>query len=143
MLKRIIRGARLQSMHSHPMNGLDLSAKVRASLPGGRMGAYINTSDGMITMSALFSRAMDMTHDEFVSAVTDAADEAAVLAWLRGRIDDERIAKWNARLLKIRLSDVPAEARAFVTALYPISASLPPEVLMIDVIDRDDAETFA
>jgi len=130
-------------MHSHPMNGLDLSAKVRASLPGGRIWAYINTSDGMIAMSALFYCAMDTTHDEFVSALTDAADEAAVLAWLRGRIDDERIAKWNARLLKIRLSDVPAEARAFVTALYSISASLPPEVLMIDVIDRDDAETFA
>jgi hypothetical protein len=96
----------------------------------------------MVTMSALFYRTMDVTHDDFVSAVTDAPDEAAVLVWLRARIDDERIAKWNARLLKVRLSDVPAEARAFVTAIYPVSASFPPEALMVDVIDRDDAETF-
>ena len=116
--------------------------KVRGSLPGGTMGAYINTADGVITMSALFYRTMAITHEEFVSAVTEAPDEAAVLAWLCARIDDERIAKWNVRLLRVRLSDVPVESRALIAAIYPDSASFPQDALMIDVIDHDDAETF-
>jgi len=65
-----------------------------------------------------------------------------VLAWLRARIDDERVAKWHRQLLGIRLADVRTEDRSRVIAYYPPAAKLPPETLMIDIIDRDDAEMF-
>ena len=116
--------------------------KVRASLPGGALGAYINLDDGIPTMSGLFYRRMAVTHEEFNAAVASAADDAEVLAWLRARIDDERVAKWHRQLLGIRLADVRTEDRSRVIAYYPPAAKLPPETLMIDIIDRDDAEMF-
>jgi len=93
-------------------------------------------------MSGLFYRRMAVTHEEFKAAVASAADDAEVLAWLRARIDDERVAKWHRQLLGIRLADVRTEDRSRVIAYYPPAAKLPPETLMIDIIDRDDAEMF-
>lgn len=80
--------------------------KVRASLPEGALGAYINLDDTVPTMSGLFYRRMGVTHEEFKNAVASAADDAEVLVWLRARIDDERVAKWHRQLFGIRLADV-------------------------------------
>jgi len=116
--------------------------KVRASLPGGVLGVYINLDDKIPTMSGLFYRRMGVTHEEFKAEVATAADDAEVLAWLRARIDDEQIVKWHRLLFAVCLADVRAEDRSRVIAYYPPAADLPPETLMIDIIDRDDAEMF-
>jgi len=117
--------------------------KVRASLPGGGLGVYFNNRDDAVpTVSGLFYQRMGVTHEEFTAAVASAVDDAEVLAWLRARIDDERIAKWHRQLFGVRLADVPAEDRARVIAYYPVATKVPPETLMIDIIDRDDAEMF-
>ncbi len=76
------------------------------------------------------------------AAVASAADDAEVLAWLRARIDDERVVKWRRQFFGARLADVPTAGRSRVIAYYPVAARLPPETLMIDIIDRDDAEMF-
>lgn len=117
--------------------------KVRASLPGGALGVYINCDDNIPTISGLFYRRMGVTHEEFTATVASAADDADVLAWLRARIDDERVVKWHQQLFGVRLADVTTEARSRVIAYYPVATKVPPETLMIDIIDRDDAEMFA
>ena len=119
--------------------------KVRATLPGGAPGVYITTHDRpeITTMSGLFYRTMRITSDEFAAAVASADDESAVLAWLLDRVDDEQIAKWNDRLFAIRLADMRPEAYSLLRTYYPAVDTLAPETLMIDVIDRDDVETFA
>jgi len=119
--------------------------KVRATLPGGAPGVYITTHDRpeITTMSGLFYRTLRITSNEFTAAVASADDENAVLAWLLSRVDDEQIAKWNDRLFTIRLADVRPEGYSLLRSYYPAVDTLSPETLMIDVIDRDDIETFA
>ncbi len=119
--------------------------KVRATLPGGAPGVYITTHDRpeITTMSGLFYRTLRITSDEFTAAVAGAGHENAVLAWLLSRVDDAQIAKWNHRLFAIRLADVRPEAYSLLRSYYPAVDTLSPETLMIDVIDRDDIQTFA
>jgi len=118
--------------------------KVRARLPGGAPGVYFNNLDDAVpTMSGLFYRRMGVTHEEFEKAVASAVGEAEVLAWLRARVDNERIAKWHRQLFEVRLSDVRSEDWSQVVAYYPAAATAPSETLMIDIIDRDDAEMFS
>lgn len=119
--------------------------KVRATLPGGALGAYFTTLDRpeIATLSGLFYRTLRITSDEFTAAVASADDENAVLAWLLSRVDDEQIAKWNHRLFAIRLADVRPEGYSLLRSYYPAVDTLSPETLMIDAIDRDDIETFA
>ncbi|MDQ2680312.1 MAG: DUF5069 domain-containing protein, partial [Candidatus Eremiobacteraeota bacterium] len=63
--------------------------KVRASLPGGKLGEYINDLDDIPTMSGLFYRRMDVSQGEFENVVSRAADEGEILAWLRKHIDND------------------------------------------------------
>ena len=117
--------------------------KARASLPGGALGDYINELDDTIpTMSGLFYRRMGVTHEEFAHVVAGAADEAEVLAWIRARVDDERIAKWHRQLFRVRLTDVRREDWSRVVGYYPTAASAQAQTLMIDIIDQDDVEMF-
>nr|MDQ2681674.1 hypothetical protein [Candidatus Eremiobacteraeota bacterium] len=57
-------------------------------------------------------------------------------------IDNDGIAKWNQRLLSVRLGDVPLENRSRVIGYYSAAVDFPPETLMVDIIDGDDAKMF-
>jgi len=49
----------------------------------------------------------------------------------------------DSSLFAIRLADVRPEAYSLLRSYYPAVDTLSPETLMIDVIDRDDIQTFA
>lgn len=117
--------------------------KVRASLPGGALGVYINLKDDVPTFSRLFYRSMAVAHDDFSRAVASARGDADVLTWLRGRVDEARIATWNRQLLAVRLCDLDAAQHRRVVGYYPAAATLPPDTKMVDVIDLDDRAMFA
>jgi len=51
--------------------------------------------------------------------------------------DDERVAKWQRQLFGIRFANLRPEERSRLIGYYPAEL---PETLMIDIIDRDDAE---
>jgi len=116
--------------------------KVRAELPGGNLGAYLNLRPDIPTLSSLFYRRMGITHEEFVATVSEAPDEAAVVAWLRARADPTAIEKFSRQYLGIRLGVLDADSHAAVCALIPAARVATPETLLIDVIDADDAELF-
>jgi hypothetical protein len=117
--------------------------KVRAALPGGNLGLYLNLSPDVATLSSLFYRRMGITHDEFSAAVAEAADEAAVAAWLRARIDERAVEKFTQQLLGLKLGGLPEDGRQTVHELYRGAASAPDDTLLIDLIDADDAALFA
>jgi hypothetical protein len=117
--------------------------KVRAALPGGNLGLYLNLSPGIATLSSLFYRRMGITHDEFSAAVAEAADDAAVVAWLRARIDDRAVEKFTQQLLGLKLGSIPEDGRRTVDELYRAAASAPADTLLVDLIDADDAAIFA
>ncbi len=116
--------------------------KVRASLPGGHMGAYLNLAS-IPTMSSLFYHRLGIAHEEFAAAVARADDDAEVAAWLRARVDDAAVAKLRNQLLALRLGALALEARAGVNALYSGGSAASDEMLLIDLIDEDDAAAFA
>jgi hypothetical protein len=58
--------------------------KLRAELPGGDIGDYLNHAEGL---SAYLVRRLGLDMDEFRNAVAAAADEAAVESWIAQRVD--------------------------------------------------------
>jgi hypothetical protein len=117
--------------------------KVRAELPGGNIGAYLNLSPDVPTMSSLFYRRLGITHEEFVAAVAEAPDDDAVATWLHARIEPTAPTKLKSQMLSIHLGDLPAESLPTVHHLYPAAATSPSEMLLIDLIDADDTAVFA
>ncbi|GAC1659547.1 MAG: hypothetical protein NVS4B13_04630 [Candidatus Elarobacter sp.] len=117
--------------------------KTRAQLPGGDIGPYLIVHPEIITVSALFYRRMGITHEDFVSAVREAATEDDVAAWLRARIDDAKVEKWRRQLLELRVCDIPSPAREAVVANHPVAKTMPETTFLVDVFDADDAELFA
>jgi hypothetical protein len=117
--------------------------KVRATLPGGKIGSYLNLAPPLVTMSSVFYHRMGITHEEFAAVVASAQSDAEVAAWLRARVDKAAIEKLRAQLLGIRMGAIPEAARASVNALYAAGAAASDDMLLIDLIDEDDAATFA
>lgn len=117
--------------------------KVRATLPGGNLGAYLILHDGIRTVSGLFYYRMGITNEEFTEAVRNAQTDEDVAAWLRPRIDEAKIEKWHRTILDLRMCDIPSPAREAVYANHPGAASMPESTHLIDVLDTDDAVHFA
>ncbi len=117
--------------------------KARAELPGGNLGAYLVLHPGIVTMSGLFYRRMGITPEEFAAAVRDAATEDDVAAWLRPRIDAEKLAKWHRQLLEIRVCDVPSPAKEIMLDNHPGAKGMPDTTYLVDMFDADDAALFA
>jgi hypothetical protein len=117
--------------------------KVRAALPGGNLGQYLNVRADIPTLSALFYRRMGLTHEEFVAAVSEAADEDAVVAWLRARVDSTNVEKFARQYLGIRLGDLDAESFAALREFCPNAGEVEKGTFLIDFIDADDAAMFA
>src|SRR5450631_1705427 len=69
--------------------------KLRAELPGGNMGEYLNHDTGF---SAFVVRRLGLNMDEFRAAVAGAENETEVVAWLAARIDPANAPATNAKL---------------------------------------------
>jgi hypothetical protein len=117
--------------------------KARAELPGGKLGVFFSVRSNVMTTSAFFYNSLGITHEQFITAVSESADDDAVVAWLRTRADAQAIARFKKQLLSLRLADLPAAALTSVHELYPNAKDADPNTLMIDVIDQDDSAMFA
>ncbi len=109
--------------------------KVRATLPGGNLGAY--KIDG-------FSRnlwtALDIHQADFEDAVKAAATDADVVAWVHEHSDPARYAEANAGL-RIPTVGGRADEPEFV-AKYPVVANLAPETTLLEMLDHDDKASY-
>ena len=71
--------------------------KLRAELPGGDMGRYLNHDTGF---SAYVVRRLGLDMNEFRDAVGAAEDEPAVIAWLDGTRRPARARRRSTRSLR-------------------------------------------
>ena len=132
---RGVRGRRSSGTISWPRT-ID---KLRAELPGGDMGPYLNHDTGF---SAYVVRRLGLDMSEFRDAVAAASDEAAVVAWLADRIDPAGAPALNAKLETFVVSRMSTEDQALVHERHPILASRPELDGILDILDADDELTF-
>jgi len=113
--------------------------KLRAELPGGNLGAYLNHDTGY---SAFVVRRLGLDMNEFRAAVAAAADEAAVIEWLAERIDPSAAPSLNAKLETFVVERMSAEDQVLVRERHPVMAQRPDLSVMLDVLEADDELTF-
>ena len=114
--------------------------KLRAELPGGNVGRYLNHDTGF---SAFVVRRLNLDMDEFREAVARAGDEAAVIAWLSERIDTAAAPALNAKLESFVLERMSPSDQVLVRELHPVMASRPELSKVLDILDADDEHAFA
>lgn len=109
--------------------------KVRATLPGGNLGAY-----NIPGFSLQMLEAIGISEDAFRDEVARATSDAEIAAWLRDRVTVEKIDAFNAaiteRRVKHRLDDEVWRKK------YPHGAAMPPETPLIDFLSKDDELAF-
>ncbi|MFZ1019084.1 MAG: DUF5069 domain-containing protein [Candidatus Cybelea sp.] len=113
--------------------------KLRAELPGGSLGAYLNHDTGV---SAWLVRRLGLDMDEFRSVVAGAPDEAAVVEWLVTRVDPSMAPALNAKLESFVVERMSPENQALVRSRHPVMAGRPDLSKILDVIEAEDERAF-
>ena len=114
--------------------------KLRAELPGGNIGAYLNHDTGF---SAFIVRRVGLDMGELRDAVASAPDETALVTWLRERLDDARVAETNAKLESFTVGRMKPEDQVLVRERHPVLAKRADLDHVLDVLDADDRDAFA
>lgn len=109
--------------------------KVRATLPGGKVGAY-----NIAGFSQMLLDGLGIDLDGFTAAVADAANDDAVAAFVTASTSADRIAEWNGFVLA-RLPRGGDREAAYEA--YPWLRERPDLVLALDVLEEDDRQHFA
>ena len=113
--------------------------KLRAEIPGGSLGAYLNHDSGF---SAWLVRRLGLDMDDFRSVVAAAPDEAAVVEWLATRVDASAAPALNAKLESFVVERMSPENQALVRSRHPVMAGRPDLSKILDVIAADDEHAF-
>lgn len=124
-----------------PLGDLDLIMaarsvdKLRATLPGGDLGAY-----QIAGFTARFMETLGIDEEDFRSIVALAANDQEIAAWLRKHCSqaqfDECTRLITSRLLRDRINDDD-----FVQK-YPHARALPLEMPIVDMLPLDDELAF-
>jgi hypothetical protein len=108
----------------------------RAKLPGGVIGEY-QIGRGM---SGAILRHFGLTVDQFVDLIATAADDAAVREKLLKAPGQTGHSKLSSFLNGLTVAGVPDAFRPEFDAFY--GKNLPPDRLVLDVLEEDDARSF-
>jgi hypothetical protein len=125
-----------------PLSGLDLLMlartidKLRATLPGGNIGAYQITG-----FSSRLLLKLGIAEGVLRDVIARAGTDADIAAWIREHSDPATYAEINAGFEQMTVGERLGDA-AFVER-YPIARRVPPETSRIDMLAADDAESFA
>ena len=114
--------------------------KIRAELPGGNLGPYLNEPRGI---SAFMCRRIGVEMADLRAAVAAAKSEDEVKAWLRERIDPAGVAETNAKLESLTIERLSAEDQEMVRHHHPILRSKPELVRFYDIFEADEARGTA
>jgi hypothetical protein len=109
--------------------------KLRAELPGGNLGAYLNHDIGF---SAYVVRRLGLDMDEFRDAVARAADEAAVVEWLTARVDAASAVALNAKLETFVVERMSPNDQVLVRKRHPVMQDRPDLTKILDILEADD-----
>jgi len=111
--------------------------KLRASLPGGDLGAY--KVDGFSTRMLGY---LGITEAELAAAVARADSDADVEAFILERTTPEVREDSNAKLLERNVGTYIDTLEGFLDR-YPIAKDLPRETTIIEMLELDDTALFA
>jgi len=114
--------------------------KLRAELPGGTMGPYLNHDRGF---SAYVVRRIGLDMDELRALVGDARDEDEVVAWLRERVDPETVAETNRKLESFTSERMTPDDRALLAERHPVLRERAELTTILDILDAEDARAFS
>ena len=109
--------------------------KLRAELPGGNLGSYLNHDRGF---SAYVVRRLGLKMDEFRAAVANAPDETAVAEWLAARVDATAAPALNAKLESFVVERMSPEDQALVRERHSAMAQRPELSKILDILEADD-----
>jgi hypothetical protein len=113
--------------------------KLRAELPGGHLGPYVNHDRGL---SAYLVRRLGLNMHELRQAVASAPDDAAVVEWLAARVDAASAPEHNAKLETIVIDRMKPEDQALARLRHPVMETQPGLSKLLDILDADDEFTF-
>jgi hypothetical protein len=114
--------------------------KLRAELPGGNLGAYLNHDTGF---SAYIVRRLGLDMNEFRAAVAGAADEAAVVQWLAARVDAAAAPALNEKLETFVVERMSPDDQVLVRQRHPIMQVRPDLSKILDILEADDEGALA
>lgn len=109
--------------------------KVRATLPGGNIGAYQITG-----FSSRLLLKLGIAEAVLRDVIARAASDAEIAAWVRAHSDPAAYPEINAGFEQMTVGERLGDAD-FVER-YPIARRVPPETRRIDMLASDDAEAF-
>ena len=113
--------------------------KLRAELPGGNAGPYLNHDTGF---SAYVVRKLGLDMNAFRDAVASAKDESGVIAWLSERVDPAGANALNAKLDTFVVSKMSPSDRELVRERHPVMDELPELDSVLDILDADDRRAY-
>ncbi|MBD5656716.1 MAG: DUF5069 domain-containing protein [Candidatus Eremiobacteraeota bacterium] len=114
--------------------------KLRAELPGGNVGPYLNHDTGF---SAFVVRKIGVSMDELRDVVARASDESEVESWLAARVDATQAPALNAKVETFTASRMSPDDRVLVRERHPVMAERPDLDRIVDILDADDELLFA
>jgi hypothetical protein len=113
--------------------------KLRAELPGGHLGPYLNHDTGF---SAYIVRRLGLKMDELREAVASAPDETALVDWLAARVDAASAVEHNAKLETIVVERMKPEDQVLVRERHPVMETQPGLSKILDILEADDRFSF-
>jgi len=113
--------------------------KLRAELPGGNLGNYLNHDRGF---SAYVVRRLGLQMDEFRAAVAAAPDEAAIAQWLAARVDANAAPALNAKFETFVVDRMSSEDQVLVRERHPVMAQRTELAKILDILEADDKHAF-
>jgi Domain of unknown function (DUF5069) len=114
--------------------------KLRAELPGGNLGAYLNHDTGF---SAYVVRRLGLDMNEFRDVVAHALDETSVVEWLTARVNVAAAPALNAKLETFIVERMSPEDQILVRRRHPVMATRPELSKILDILEADDELAFA
>ncbi len=107
--------------------------KIRATLPGGNLGAY-----RIAGFSSQLLDKLGINEDDLRAVVALANTEADVLAWVQKHSDPSTYRRINEHFE----AQTVGQRGADYFERYPLARSLPGETTLLRVLELDDARSF-
>jgi hypothetical protein len=113
--------------------------KLRAEMPGGTIGKYINPEVGV---SNYMCKRIGIPMEELRAVVAAAADEQEIEAWLNARLDPVVVEEANRKLETLSTERLSPENLAIVKGYHPVMEHRPELVNYFEIFEADDAATY-
>lgn len=110
--------------------------KLRATLPGGKLGEY-----RIPGFSTRLLEQLGIDEAALRDAVARVQSDAEIASWIRDRSDPARYGEINAGFESMTIAERLGDAEYLER--YPLAKRLPPETPRLDMLIADDQEQFS